>query len=253
MVERRPGDEGVLGGDPELGAQHQVARHLGAVADDRALGQPGGAAGVEDEQRVFGVDLLEHGVERGAPQQRLVTLAEDDRLDPRTTQRRQRVPVPGRDQNAARLDQLEAMGELGRGEPPVLAGGDGAEPGGGDEELEVFEAVLGNYGDAGAALDPALGEHGGEPPRALVELAVAEASRAILDGGAPAVDPRLRGEQARHRAHRALAREGPAVVAGHRTRHPNPASAPSCRWAGEADGSDQMASKDCSFTDSAKP
>ena len=54
---RRPGKKAVLLGRTYVHAQKRHARDLGAVADQRALRQAGGAAGVENDEPVFRIDI----------------------------------------------------------------------------------------------------------------------------------------------------------------------------------------------------
>src|SRR5262249_23418892 len=179
-------------------------------------GRLGGAAGVEDEEGVLGVDgggLVRGG---GRGEAALVVVAEDDRVAA------ERGGVPGRRERRRRRHHTQAMRELGGGEADVLARDDRAEARGGEEQLEHLGAVLRQHRDAIAVAHAERGEDVRHAPRPLVELAVGQRARAVGHGDASGVGARLRGERRRHRALRGPP-DGPPVVrlgclgpAGHR-------------------------------------
>ena len=62
VEQRRPGDEGIARLRTQVDAGDHGARHHRALADQGALGQAGGATGVEDDQAGFGVDVVRRAV-----------------------------------------------------------------------------------------------------------------------------------------------------------------------------------------------
>ncbi len=105
-----------------------------------------------------------------------------------------------RHQDGARLDQGEAVRQLGRRQAPVLARDDRADPGGGQEQLEILEAVLRQDRDP-VALPHALAS---QPSRkrghALSNLAIAQAAITLHQRRTIGMNARLHEEQARHAA-----------------------------------------------------
>jgi hypothetical protein len=63
--------------------------------------------------------------------------------------------VARRSQQDLRLDQCDTVRELGRGQAPVLASDNRADPGRGQEQLQIFQAVLGQDRDPHALSDTA--------------------------------------------------------------------------------------------------
>jgi hypothetical protein len=93
----------------------------------------------------------------------------------------------------------ENIGDLGGREPPVHRQQDGAKPGGGAVEIDEFERVARQHGDAIAALDTGLRQTRRQPLHAGEMLAVADAQALAEEGGALAEDRRVAPEDVRDR------------------------------------------------------
>ena len=156
------------------------------MADRGPLGEAGGTARVEDEEDVLGIEAGRGGRGRGGGRRLRIRPAREERTV-------QPLPPPGvlaptasavhfveqrgeavRDQHHLRLDERDAVPQLARGEPPVLAGENGSDAGGGQHESDVGRAVLGEERDPVSALYPVRGEPPGNPVCQVVQLPVRE-------------------------------------------------------------------------------
>ena len=90
MKHWRPGNKAILLGRPQIHAQQRHARYLGAVADQRALGQAGRAAGVENDEPVFGIDIRTFRRRRRGPDHLLVVILDNQAFGIAQLQRGQR-------------------------------------------------------------------------------------------------------------------------------------------------------------------
>jgi hypothetical protein len=119
----------------------------------------------------------------------------------------QPVPVALGDHGEARRDQPDAVAQLRPGEPPVLAGEDGAEPRRRELQLRVLGPVLRQHRDPVAAPDAPGREGAGEAVRALAERGVGQGASAALQGDGAAVSGDLLPEQGADRQAGGLRRQ----------------------------------------------
>ena len=81
-------------------------------------------------------------------------------------------------------------------EAPVHTDGDGADPGAGELDLDISDAVAGHQRDPVAPPDPAAEQHVRDPVHPRIELRVGQAAPALDQRGALAVQRGGGGEQA---------------------------------------------------------
>ena len=113
-----------------------------AVADQRALGQAGRAAGVENDEPVFGIDTGTFRRRRRGPDHLLVVILDNQPFGIAQLQRGQRFGESPRADYERGRDQVQTMLQFRGREPPILTRDDRAEISGGKLDLDVFDAVL---------------------------------------------------------------------------------------------------------------
>ena len=145
-------------------------------------------------------------VERRRRRQRVLVGGAVDHDLAAFARRRQQAAMARRRQGQARLDQIQAAGELARRQAPVLARGDGAEPRRRQQRFGVFQPVFRQHRHPVAAPDAARLQRRRQAPRAFVERGEGEAARARLERHALGEDRGLGAEQARDRAARGRGR-----------------------------------------------
>ena len=87
------------------------------------------------------------------------------------------------------------MLQLGRGQPPILAGDDGADAGCCELQLEVLGAVLRQQRNAVAMRDTLLAQQGGNPADPCIQFAVGQRLRIFLDRQRRGIAPHPRAKQ----------------------------------------------------------
>ena len=105
-----------------------------------------------------------------------------------------------RHQDGPRLDQVEAVREFGRRKAPVLTRDNGADPSGGQKELEILEAVLRQDRDPVALPHAVAPQPARKRGHALSNLAIAQAAITLHQRRTIGMNARLHEEQARHAA-----------------------------------------------------
>ena len=181
VKQRRPCHEGVTLKNVQFGAEYQRARDHGAVRDDGAFGQAGGSAGVENDEAVLRIDHDGRRMSALLPQQMLILFADHDQfatVGAAVTQTRGQILF--RDQKLRR-HELDAIGEFALRQPPVQAGGDDAEIGRRQFDLQIFRPVARQQRDAIAANQAASRQYGVRRLDAIQQLAIADQAVLIFD------------------------------------------------------------------------
>ena len=180
VKQRRPGNEGIARLRTQVDAGDHRARHHRPLADQGALGQAGGAAGVEDDQAAFGVDVVGRGPAVCCQawvglKQRFVLGVEVDQLRHAVRNALHRVGLALRKHQQPGRDQLHAVFKLAVGLAPVLAGQHHAQPGGGHFKLNVLGPVFRQDGNTVAGLQAQAGQPGRQATHPVIKLAVGPA------------------------------------------------------------------------------
>ncbi len=196
-VEHLPGQHVDVGGHDALGNRLVQHAHVdAAVRMQRSLRFTGGAAGVEDQQRIVVADAVRARGLRiaGACQQILVgTVRGGTELEPvrHVHQGLQRIALGAeirRRQHCRGFALEHDAGHLGHREPPVQRLRDQAGTAAGVEQLEILDAVLRENRDPRPLPHAAERRQAvREPAHARIELAEADAPpvRHVDDRGAP--------------------------------------------------------------------
>ncbi len=190
VKQRRPGHEGILRGRPHLGAVDAGARDYGAVADQGALWQTGGAGGEDDDQAVLATHRRFRLPGGGRGQGGLVVGPDGQIIEI--------IHQPRLGNQHFWLGQLNTVMQLERREAPVQGHRDGADFGRGHGNFHVFQAIMGQQANPVARVDTLTPHDMCQAVNAFVQLAVCSALIIALQGNGIGVQPSLTGEHPPH-------------------------------------------------------